>query len=263
MMKRIFVCLTVLCCTMAAGAQQVVIDTKTAAQMAKNTAEAYVQEHAHKLQNDTIKKRTINMLTSILTRNTMQTLDMNQRRSNSGFGRESALYGQLVREANRFIVYAAEFAKVAVMHPRNSAFCHQAVVSMAMQAKSVVKEAVVIGMNSRVPNPFKVDYNRWYNGTDTVSAYKDDADLTDKDKELVKQTNLLLPDERIRIVNRAIYRLQEFNMTLRATTYKIKYHEGPKQFLRQMFRQDYNLMLANQYAFDQVKRDLDRLGRLW
>lgn len=241
------------------------IDTKTARQVATNTAAAYAQETLHEIQQDTVMQRTNSLLAATLIHYNKYEMDMSQRLSDNGFRREGALYAKLVRECNRFVNLTGKFLNAAVHSPQNLTYCYRSAISLGNQARQAVKEAVVIGMNSKVPNPFKVNYNDLYNGIDTVPAYREDPEVKyDEDEmKIIKERNLLLPDERIRIVNDAIMRLSTFNRTLTVMTWKLDTHFSFRELLRQYNRGDYIRLLNTEAAYAQVKNDLNKLQRLW
>lgn len=245
-----------------ASAQYVkpVFDKKTNAMMLLNTTTELAAEELVRTQADSIKTSTLDMMTSVLVRQNMNDLDMAQRKDLYDFRRESRIYRKLVYEAQRFITTAAEFCQVVSRNPVNTAYCYRHLAELSVLAKQEVKNAVVFGMDGKVPNPFKVNFSELLEGKVDAPDYREDAD---RDKEVFKSYNLLLPDERLTIVNGAIDKLKEYSRQLRRVTWKIQYHTGFRQALRQTAPYTSRMLTQTEFAVNEVLSDIDRAGGLF
>ena len=246
-----------------AGAQaqiQVVTDKKTTEMVAANTATAMATETLHSAQNDSIRRHNLDIMSSILFRQYMNDMDMAQRKDLGPYRQESRLYRKLVLECQRFVTQAAMLCEVVSKYPVNTVYCYKQLAELTMLAKQEVKNAVVFGMDGQVPNPFKVNYADLVEGKVTVPVYRQDAD---RDSVAFHTYNLLLPDERIQIIENALFKLKEYTRALRRVTYKIEYHTGFRQALRQTSPYAYRMVVTTERAVGNVMDDIDRTGRLF
>lgn len=239
---------------------EVVTDKKTTEMIVANTATAMATETLHSAQNDSIRRHTVDMMSSILFRQYMNDMDMAQRKDLGPYRQESRLYRKLVLECQRFVTQAAMLCEVVSKYPVNSVYCYKQLAELSMLARQEVKNAVVFGMDGQVPNPFKVNYADLIEGKVTVPVYRQDAD---RDSVAFHTYNLLLPDERMEIINNAIYKLKDYTRALRRTTYKIQYHTGFRQALRQTTPYAYRMLVNTERAVGNVMDDIDRAGRLF
>ena len=239
---------------------EVVKDTKTTEMIVANTAAAMGNETLHSAQTDSIRRRSLDIMSSMLFRQYMNDMDMQQRKDLAPYRQESRLYRKLVLECQRFVTQAAMLCEVVKDNPVNTAYCYQQLGELSMLAKQEVKNAVVFGMDGQVPNPFKVNYADLIEGKVTVPVYRQDAD---RDTVVFKSYNLLLPDERMTIINSAISNLRDYTRALRRVTYKIPYHTGFRKALRQTSPYAYRMLVTTERAVGNVVGDIERAGGLF
>lgn len=240
-----------------AGAQQyeVVHDKKSTEMVAANMAAAMATETLHSAQIDSVKRRTLDIMSAVLIRQYMNDMDMAQRKDVSHFGPESRLYRKLVLECQRFVTETAMLCEVVSKNPVNTAYCYKHLAEISMLAKQEVKNAVIFGMDGKVPNPFKVNYDELLEGKVTVPLYIKDGD---RDSVAFKTHNLLLPDERMTIVNNAIYKIRDYTRALRRVRTKIQYHTGFRQALRQTTPYVYRKVVATEMAVNNMIDNIER-----
>ena len=230
-MKHIIsVCAVVLCLFPIKSRAQIYeysTDPKTIAAVAANTAAAYAWENGYRINADTILMRSSSILASALIKQQMKNFDMEERQKLRNLGRDGMAYYMLVDETAKLVAAAVEYIRHVKEYPHNSFTCYKDLTMVMLEAKGLVKNAVVVGMGGKVPNPFKVDRDKLFNGTDNTPAYEDDADSKDRDGKVVTDgDNLLLPDERYRIVNHTINKLRKLTLATITAANKLKYDYG-------------------------------------
>lgn len=247
----------------ASGRAQVyetVIDTKTAAQIEANTAAAAVPENTYLDYNKDMLKSSTGITAASLSKLINYSLDMSQRKDLFGFTKDGAMYHTLVREVTMLLKECKDCADTAADNPLMVSDCREGIIRTLLQAKGLVKECVVVAFNCKVPNPFKVDLKKLEEGKDNTKNYAEDSSRDEKKDE--DGNNLLLPDERIRIIENCISRLRELRRSVRYVNLKMETHYNVRYHLQRTPAYSQLLNSSSAYALRQVKRDIGNLD-LW
>lgn len=206
---------------------EVVEDPKTIAAVVANTAAAAAQEILYKNYNDTILMRSSMILASSLVKLEMKNLDMNARKDFTALDKANETYIMLVDETTRLTAAVTDFLKNARKYPHGTFECYKSITMLVMEAKALVKEAVVVGFGGKVPNPFKVDLKKLLTGQDNTPSYNNTpGDKDSNGKKASDGDNLLLLDERLQIINHTIERIRQLRLATVAATWKLKTYYG-------------------------------------
>lgn len=255
-----FIMVGLLLAGMKMSAQQIISDFKTAKIVTENTAKAFVSEELYRLQNDTVKSNTLNILSAVTLRNSIYTMDMLERTNRAGFKRESKAYYRLVYEVNYFMESATALLKEASKNPHHMVFCTTQTAKLMLEAKNLVKYAVVVAMNGKVPNPFKINPDSLEKDIATVPNYIDDPD---RDTLVTDGLNLLLPDDRYEILTETRLRLRAMRRAMDKMYWKLKTDFNVRNLIWAASRVDGRLYDRNVYAIEELKSNLQKAGGLW
>lgn len=243
-----------------ATAQEVIINRKNGQMVGLNTSAALTPESMYRLQNDTVRDNTLNILTSVTLRNTMYTMDMQARLNMNGFRKESRTYERLVWEIHYFIESAALLIKEASKNPHHAVFVTKQTAKLVLEARHFVRYAVVVAMNGKVPNPFKISVDSLEKDLATVPEYIYDED---KDSLATDGLNLLLPDDRMAIMNETRRRLARIRRAMDMMYWKLKTDFNVRNLIWTASRIDGRLYDRNVYVIEELKSNIDRAGGLW
>lgn len=258
LMKLLSGLLLTLAVTAPVQGQHVVSDPLTTSVVVGNTSSAEASEILYETVQKNIRNKTANILTAVSARTIMYANDHEARKADKkAFRKEGMLYKQLVNEVGYLVNAVADFSKTAAKNPHKLLFSTKAATKVLLRAEDLVKNAVVIGMNSQVPNPFRVDIERFKKGTDTTPAYKDDSERNSKEED---GKNLLLPDERIEIIREALNGLRRLRSAVYTATYKLDTDFNVRNILRVVSPMDARLYERNDFAFEVINDDLNKLN---
>jgi len=202
----------------AATAQQVRPDKRTGQVITENTAVAKVPENTMEIMSDTVNQNTKRILTAVTLRNTMYSLDMQARENLNGFRRESRAYRRLVYEVVYLVQSATLLINEAARNPHHLVFVTTKTAKLLLEAKNFVKYAVVVAMNGNVPNPFRVSIEDFQADLARVPSYNADAST---DQKVDDQYNLLLPDDRIAILQQTRTQLRNIRKAMDQMYWKL------------------------------------------
>lgn len=211
-MRKYFILLLLLASGLPAGAQAY-------KQQLLNTASAEAAELLYAIEADSIMQDKLVIGVHAGFRHMLKMAEQDERRR-SVFTRDSYLYRELVRECTGFAREVGQMMDNARRHPEYMATCIKGGTELVSQAYSVVKHAVVVGMGSNVPYPWKVDLEKLLQGKDNTPDYRDDRERDAKDDD---HDNMLLPDERYRIVNNAVAQLKGMRTAVAAVNSKLTF----------------------------------------
>lgn len=248
-----------ICCIFANGSeslsQEVVINYKNVEAVIENTAAALAQEELYYINNDSTRTATSDMLLSSTIRWQMVSMDMAQRKKLQGFDKESQLYLQLVRELKELTKEIARFSEAAVKDPKQMVFCLRSAAAITAAASDLAKTAVIVGMKGNVPDPAKVDPDKLKNKEDNTPELNRDPDTDRTTAE--DNNNLLLPDERMNVVNETIERLRKMKWAVRCARYKLNTDFNFRNLLYTASPIDAQLVQNNRIAFETLKNDIN------
>ena len=190
---------------------------KAIQQIITNTATAVAGEVTYRMGADSILKDKNMTMAHAIFRYVLKSSDRDSREWQANF-QNRIVYRMLVRQCQYFMDDYNEMIKNAQKHPEHLANCITAGSELLLQAYSFVKHAVVVAMNSKVPLPWKVDYDEFIEGKDNTPIYANDAE---RDKKDVDNYNLLLPSERYNILNNTLSQLISMRVALRAVNARL------------------------------------------
>lgn len=211
-MRRYFILLLLLAAVLPGRAQAY-------KQQLLNTASAEAAELLYAIEADSIMQDKLVIGVQAGFRHMLKMAERDERRR-TVFTRDSYLYRELVRECTGFAREVGQMMDNARRHPEYMATCIKGGTELVNQAYSVVKHAVVVGMGSNVPYPWKVDLEKLLRGEDNTPDYRNDSERSVKDDD---HDNMLLPDERYRIVNNAVAQLKGMRTAVAAVNSKLTF----------------------------------------
>ena len=253
------VCMGV-CFLTGADAQKVVLDKKVTEMVNLNTAAAMVPETLYRQQNDSVKNNTNLILTAVTLRNTVMTLDMQARTNMKGFRKESRAFARLVYEVHAFVNAAVNVVTEGSKNPHHSVFITKQTTKLILEAKNMVKYAVVVAMKGQVPNPFKLNPDSLAKDLQKVPAYIYDAE---NDSVWVDKLNLLLPNDRMAIINETRRRLSKIRRAMELMYWKLKTDFNVRNLIWTASRVDGRLYDRNIMVVNQLKRNIEKADGLW
>lgn len=241
-------------------AQEIIINRRNAEIVQQNTSAAYTSEFLYRTENDTVRDNTLSVLTSVTLRNTMYSMDMQARLNMHGFRKESRTYERLVWEIHYLIESAAQLVKEASKNPHHSVFVTKQTAKLLLEARNFVRYAVVVAMNGKVPNPFKISVDSLEKDLATVPDYIYDED---KDSLATDGLNLLLPDDRMAIMNETRRRLFNIRRAMDMMYWKLKTDFNVRNLIWTASRIDGRLYDRNVYIIDELKANIKKADGLW
>lgn len=206
-----------LCCALALLPSVAALAQNPATQQIKNTARAVGAEELYRIEADSIKHDKVKTEVYALLRHQLKMADKRQRETVL-FDRNSPLYIELVRACTDFTAELTRLERAVSDCHLDMGFVRTAALELMTEAYSLVRTAIVTGMSSNVPHPFRVSLDRLLRGEDDTPVYADDPQRPDDDTD---GANLLLPDERLRIVNHAVHQLRGMTSAMRAVVSKL------------------------------------------
>ena len=242
------------------AAQEVIINRKNAEIVSENTYAALTPESLYRIENDTVRDNTLSILTSVTLRNTMYSMDMQARLNMNGFRKESRTYERLVWEIHYFIESAAQLIREASKNPHHAVFVTRQTAKLVLEAKNFVRYAVVVAMNGKVPNPFKISVDSLDRDLSTVPDYIYDED---RDSLATDGLNLLLPDDSMAIMNETRRRLAKIRRAMDMMYWKLKTDFNVRNLIWTASRIDGRLYDRNVYVIEELKSNMERAGGLW
>ena len=129
---------------------EVVKDTKTTEMIVANTAAAMGNETLHSAQTDSIRRRSLDIMSSMLFRQYMNDMDMQQRKDLAPYRQESRLYRKLVLECQRFVTQAAILCEVVKDKNPSPSMANAVLLSEASSSPSLKLEVMD---DTLVPRP--------------------------------------------------------------------------------------------------------------
>lgn len=190
---------------------------KATKQAFKNTASAVAQEYLYYINADSINSDKEISLAHATFRYMLKQKDMQSREWQIGFQNKIA-YKMLVNQCHYFIQDLNEMMANARRHPEHMTMCITAGTDILMQFYATVRMVVVVAMNSKVPLPWKVDYEKFLEGKDNTPIYANDSERAEQETD---KANLLLPSERYTILNQAFAQIMNLRMAIRAVNSKL------------------------------------------
>lgn len=243
----------------SAQAQQVRMDYKTATMVEENTAVAAVPEGQYKNMNDTVKRNNERILAAVTLREQMLSMDMQARLNMNGFKRESRAFKRLVYEITYLTQSATLLLNEVSRNPEHSVFVTRQAAKLLLEAKNFVKYAVVVAMNGEVPNPFRLTVEDLEKDLYKVPIYNADAA---PDERVDDSYNLLLPDDRIAIMQETRTQLRNIRRAMDQMYWKMKTEFTVRNLIWAASRQDGRRYDRTAYEAEQLKSNINRLG-LW
>lgn len=243
----------------SAQAQQVKMDYKTATMVEQNTAVAAVPEGQYKNMNDTVKRNNERILAAVTLREQMLSMDMQARLNMNGFKRESRAFKRLVYEITYLTQSATLLLNEVSRNPEHSVFVTRQAAKLLLEAKNFVKYAVVVAMNGEVPNPFRLTVEDLEKDLYKVPIYNADAA---PDERVDDSYNLLLPDDRIAIMQETRTQLRNIRRAMDQMYWKMKTEFTVRNLIWAASRQDGRRYDRTAYEAEQLKSNINRLG-LW
>lgn len=226
---------------------------KATKQALANTASAVAEEYLYYINADSIKSDKEISLAHATFRYMLKQKDMQSREWQIGFQNKIA-YKLLVGQCHYLIEDLNEMMDNARRHPEHMAMCITAGTDMLMQFYGIVRTVVVVAMNSKVPLPWKVDYEKFLNGEDNTPIYANDPDRKEEETD---KANLLLPSERYTILNQAFTQIMNLRIAIQAVNYKLKVDLTWQKALETALLFDDQIKEAQRIAFTTIEASLN------
>lgn len=255
MKKTLKVIMTLILTTvsMTAKAQGKENDPLAAAQVIANTVSATGAEELYRQSNKHIKDEKTRIAAGVLMRYTVRMADKDSR-ERMIFNRNSSAYIELVREVSLFARDFAEMSSLIAKHPENSYIFLKSGTDLLMEAQSLVRNCVVIAMNAKVPDPWSVSYDKLTGGKETAPNYANDPKRSSDEED---HYNLLLPDERYRIVTMTLYRLQDLRRIMRSIIFRLRGTFRLRDLFRTADPYDYYHIMAITESYKDLTYKID------
>ena len=248
-------------CAMALSmqAQQVRMDYKTAKVIEENTAVAAVPESQYRNMNDSVMENNKRILAAVTLREQMLSMDMQARLNMNGFRRESRAFKRLVYEITYLTQSTTLLLNEARRNPEHSVFVTRQAAKLLLEAKNFVKYAVVVAMNGEVPNPFKLTVEDLEEDLYSIPTYNADAAPGERVND---SYNLLLPDDRIAIMQETRSQLRNIRRAMDQMYWKLKTEFTVRNLIWAASRQDGRRYDRTAYEAELLKSNISNLG-LW
>lgn len=217
-----------------------------------NTASAVAQEGLYLINTDSVLKDKSISTGHATFRYLLKQKDRQSREWQVGF-QNKMIYRMLVQQFNYLISDLNEMFDNARKHPEHMPACIMAGTDLLTQAYALGKHAVVVAMNSKVPLPWKVDYEKFLTGKDKTPNYENDKE---KDKKDDDQQNLLLPSERYNILNNTLAQVMNLRMAIRAVNSKLSVDFTWQKGVEYALKFDNYVHEAHQQVFANFSRDV-------
>lgn len=224
---------------------------KAVSQSLANTASAVTQEALYKNRADSINKDKQVTLLHATTRYLLKQRDMQSREREIGFQNKIA-YKLLVSQCKGLIEDLDVMMENASKHPEHMAGCISAGSDILMQAYATVRMVVVAAMQSKVPLPWKVDYEKFLEGKDKTPIYANDKEKSKNDTD---KANLLYPSERYNILNQAFEQLVNLRIAIRRVNSKLEVEMTWQKAVEYALLFDNHIKDAHQKAYATFQAD--------
>ena len=217
-----------------------------------NDAAAVAQEALFTVNYDSVRSDKTVSTAHALIRYSLKQQDRNSREWQVGF-QNKIIYRLLVQQFNYLIRDVNEMFDNARKHPEHMPACITAGSEILLKAYSLGKHAVVVAMNSKVPLPWKVDYDKFLEGKDNTPIYANDKEKGKNDDD---RQNLLLPSERYNILNSTLSQVMDLRVAIRAVNSKLSVDMTWQKGVMYALKFDNYVHEAHQNVFRTFSREI-------
>lgn len=233
-----------------------VYDPKTQAMVGANSSAASGQELIYSNEIDKQKEKREGILTKASMRNLVKSFDLAARKNIGDFGKQSVAFNSLCIETERLGVAIGKLLAAGEKSPENYVYCYKSAMSIFLEAKEAGERAIFIGMNGKVPNPFKnLDLNSLKTGTIELESSNADSDSETMSRKS-DGLNLIMANDRLSICNEAIWKLRQLRRMCTVMTIKLQCDYRWTHLIKEASPYDYYWAIGTKAAAEKVMKDI-------
>lgn len=252
------------------------LDPKTAAMIEANKKSAEEQEKKYTQHKDTVAAKKKLELMYVTTRNGMKMLEKSQREYFGDLNGQGYAFVSMVNECKKIAAAATNTVSLAQKYGLGTWKCARNVAEVLTEAEETVKETIRIAFNGKVPNPFNKNIKVSDDGLSVTqtgpvhnlevqdrlsatTATPGGTPQVDKSKLKTDGYNLLLADDRVRMVNTCVYRLRTLRRSLEVLNFKMRCTYTIRDALREAVPYDYYWTLGMENSINSVKNRIKNM----